>query len=105
MASKQMHFLDAETVISARLPRAWAAVSRRIAELEAVVEKLPKTADGKPVVGDTTLWFNGMGGPSAVTTRIAADFGESAIGPTPIIMRSYSTRQAALAAQEARNAK
>ena len=68
-------------------------VAVHIAELEAIVDKLPKTADGVPVVPGMELWFVNEHGKASMGVTTPT-FGQ--------VSRFYSTREAALAAKEKR---
>ena len=70
----------------------------RIAELEAIVEKLPKTADGVAVVPEETVWFRGMG--LTVRWHHSLQRWAGVQGSwCPDISSCYSTREAAEAAK------
>ncbi len=97
------------TVLAAALKKK----DERIAELEAVVEKLPKTADGVPIVHGSSVWdvcknsyAKGMC-ECHVETSLRNDSGDGNWDP-PLEIEDfydlenlYSTREAALAAKEA----
>jgi len=74
---------------------AFIAVARaELARLRDVVDKLPKTADGVPVVPGMTLWCPSMEhGPRSQTTIIEPEFRCE-------LLSRYSTREAAEAAKE-----
>ena len=78
-------------------------------ELEAIVAKLAKTADGVPVVPGMDVWgmVHGFTGPVVARRRVACGNGLAAlVDKTPAnphyepIHRCYSTREAAEAAKE-----
>lgn len=89
----------------------------RIAELEAIVARLPQTADGVPVISGDILWHPRHIGREPVTAISTAEVPESLftvittqIGRDGFVCRSeevgveecYSTEAAALAAKEAK---
>jgi hypothetical protein len=88
----------------------------RLEELERVVGKLPKTADGVPVVPGDQVWhplhigkrpctvFGGENWPTEYEVTIILGIGEDNFvnrSDTVSVTECYSSREAALAAQEA----
>lgn len=79
----------------------------RVGELEAIVEKLPKTADGVPITPGMKVWgtspFGGVRDPATAQLRgffdeypiFACEWGHNVAG-----RECYSTREAALAASK-----
>jgi hypothetical protein len=94
------------------------AAADRLEELEGVVGKLPKTADGVPVVPGDQVWhplhigkrpctvFGGEDEPTEYEVTIILSIGEDNFvnrSDTVSVTECYSTREAALAAQEAKH--
>lgn len=86
-----------------RRSRELAALRAEIARLQAVVDKLPKTADLVPIVPGMKLWMPGRCGPATATLRgqfeaypiYAEGWGMNVAGGAV-----YSTREAADVAKE-----
>ena len=80
----------------------------RIEELEAIVDKLPKDRQGKPIVPNTTRWYvHSRGHVRCVAVGSQLDFGwanSKAPGQPATVWRhideSFDTREAAEAAKE-----
>ena len=78
----------------------------RIADLQAIVDKLPKTADGVPVVPGEYVWTPGCAmwivcrgnGSSDYSETLAAEPNAYDMDPSMPVRFCYSTREAAEAA-------
>lgn len=68
----------------------------RVADLEAIVERLPKTADGVPITPEMPLWY--WWEPQYTEDDPILQMGQASAGPNAPHL-CYSTREAALAAR------
>ena len=76
-------------------------------EAKAIIDKLPKTADGVPVTSGTVVWVNNNDGVTTAPHRFLGTFGDHpvynkyALPDTSISISKdcYSTEKAALAAK------
>lgn len=73
---------------------------KQITELEAVVVKLPKTADGKYVTPGMRYWFEYMDAPGEFGDDFASTIRHDGPGKEDCFEDCYSTREAAIAAKE-----
>ena len=76
-----------------------------VRELEAVVETLPQTADGAYVTPGMRYWFEYVDEPGEFGDDLASEIRHDGGRPDTDFSNLYSTREAALAAKEARDAK
>jgi len=78
-----------------------AALTAANAKLQAIVDKLPKTADGVAVMPGMKIWLDDSDGPvERVDTAICTTPGPQVHWYEPIWSQCYSTRAAAEAAKE-----
>lgn len=70
----------------------------KIADLQAIVDKLPKTADGVPVVPEMDLYYPASWGMCESYTAMVRWVGDNPVGSG--FADSYSTREAAQAARK-----
>jgi len=86
-------------------PELWPVIEARVKALEALVARLPKTADGVPIAGDMVVWLCEEG---AINPKIVWGTKWSGLCGTHILFEHesrlpgecYSTREAAEAAEE-----
>lgn len=73
------------------------ASESRVRELQAIVDRLPRTADGVPISGETVVWCHMAGGAVVQSTMNASGYCRAVTSPE---CDAYYSREAALAAAQ-----
>jgi len=85
-------------VASRQAARLLSDAADEIERLQAIIDKLPKTADGVPVVPGMTVYYRGMGGVVQTTNEMCVNAIKAANGFILNPSGCYSTQVAADAA-------